>query len=277
LFPDAPQRKAIGVILDTLDEAILATGQLISKLDLLKRGLLYDLLTRGIDENGELRDGEKLQHSPIGAIPKAWQAMAVGEVASHVTSGSRDWAGYYAEDGPLFLRIGNLTREHVNLRLEDVVHVQPPASGEGKRTRLIEGDVLLSITADLGIVGVVPAALGEAYVNQHIAVVRIKRHLANPRWIGLYLSGEAAQAQVRRFDDPGAKAGLNLPTVRSLVLPLPPMREQEKIVARIDAADIAVAAERDYLTKLQLLRVGLREALVTGRVPVTALVGDTAA
>lgn len=87
--------------------------------------------------------------------------------AELVTSGSRGWARYYSDEGALFLRIGNLTRDHINMRFDDIVLVNPPKSSEGKRTSVKTGDLLISITADLGIIAVIPTGFGEAYVNQH--------------------------------------------------------------------------------------------------------------
>lgn len=282
LAPSLPEQRRIAEILDTLDEAIRKTEQIIAKLKQVKQGLLHDLLTRGIDENGELRDRERcpeqFMDSPLGVIPRAWHVAQLGALAEFVTSGSRGWAAYYSESGALFIRIGNLTREHINLRLDDMIFVQPPASSEGKRTRIEAGDVLLSITADLGIVGVAPDGIGEAYVNQHIALVRIFPQHACSRWVGHYLAGRQGKEQVRRLDDSGAKAGLNLPTVRGLLVPVPRSpAEQREIADRLDAIDQQIASEGFYGEKLKCLRRGMMDDLLSGRVRVTNLLGETAA
>ena len=77
-----------------------------------------------------------------------------------VTSGSRGWADYYSDVGPLFLRIGNISVSSVDLKLTDVQRVQPPEGAEGYRTRVETGDVLVSITALLGAVGVSTSGVG---------------------------------------------------------------------------------------------------------------------
>ncbi|MGD6736323.1 hypothetical protein ACP5PY_08000 (plasmid) [Photobacterium leiognathi subsp. mandapamensis] len=59
----------------------------------------------------------------------------------------------------MFIRIGNLTREHINFRFKDIIRVSPPESAEGKRTLVQTGDVLISITADLGVIAVVNESL----------------------------------------------------------------------------------------------------------------------
>ncbi len=73
-LPPLPEQRRIAEILDTLDEAIRKTEQVIAKLQQMKQGLLHDLLTRGIDDNGELRDPERhpeqFKDSPLGRIPR---------------------------------------------------------------------------------------------------------------------------------------------------------------------------------------------------------------
>jgi type I restriction enzyme S subunit len=270
--PPLSEQRRIAEILDTADRAIGETEALISKLKQMKTGVMHDLLTRGLDERGQLRDPdahpEQFKDSPLGRIPREWKVAPLGSIAEMVTSGSRGWAKYYSNEGPKFLRIGNLTREHINLRLNDLMHVRPPANGEGSRTQVREGDLLISITADLGISGVIPEHFGEAYVNQHIALVRLNYGAANPRWVGIYLAGDKAQKLFYRHNDSGAKAGLNLPTISALPVSLPVSREQDRIAEILDAHDARIRAEEAYRDKLKLQRKGLMEDLLTGKVRV---------
>ena len=272
LLPPLPEQRRIAEILDTLDATIRKTEELIAKLRQAKKGLVHDLLTRGLDENSELRDParhpEQFKDSELGRIPRGWGVATLGSMADSITSGSRGWARYYSEAGPLFVRIANLTREHINLDLGSVVHVRPPMGMEGQRTLLQTGDVLISITADLGIIGVIPADFGEAYVNQHIALVRLDSSKARSRWAGHYLHSSEGQWQFRESNDQGAKAGLNLPTIAATLVPLPPLPEQDQIVAQIDELDERVEIELAETEKLRTLKTGLMDDLLTGRVRV---------
>jgi type I restriction enzyme, S subunit len=266
-------QRTIATVLNTVDVAIRRTEALIEKLRRVKAGMLHDLLTCGLDENGELRDPirhpEQFKNSPLGRIPKNWEILPLGNVADFITSGSRGWAHFYAKDGPLFLRIGNLTREHINLRFDDVVHVQPPRGTEGARTKVMAGDLLLSITADLGIVGCASEAIGEAYVNQHIALVRIKRDI-NSRWIAHYLACPLYQHNFQLLNDGGAKAGMNLTSVGNLAVAFPCMEtEQHRIVQAVDEVDGQIKNFQEHLRKLLLVKQGLMQDLLSGRVRIT--------
>ena len=235
---------------------------------------MQSLFTRGIDEQGNLRNEQthKFKDSPIGRIPLEWEVCNLGGVSQFVTSGSRGWARYYCEEGAKFLRIGNLTRQHINLRFDDLVFVNPPASSEGKRTAVAEGDLLISITADLGIIGVIPPNFGEAYVNQHIALVRVYDNAIDTRFVGWYLTSHRGKTQFEQSNESGAKAGLNLPTSRKLLIPKPKnYKEQELIAQVIDSIALEDKCLHANLDKLYCLKNGLMQSLLTGRKPVTAL------
>ncbi len=275
-LPSIKEQSKIAQILDSLDTAIRETEALIDKLKAVKQGLLHDLLTRGIDANGQLRPPQSeapqlYKESPLGWIPKEWEMVTLESVSSAVTSGSRDWARFYSDSGALFVRIGNLTREHINFRYDSVIRVQPPVNGDGQRTKLEPGDILISITADLGITGVVPEGMGEAYINQHIALVRPTRSLVSPRFVGHYLAGPIMQAYIGQLNDAGAKAGLNLPTIRNLPSAFPSRSEQDQIATRLDEIDNRIQNAMTEAKKLSELKSGLMDDLLTGRVRVSTL------
>ena len=272
--PPPDEQAKIAEVLSTVDRAIEQTEALIAKQQRIKTGLMQDLLTRGIDEHGNLRSEQthKFKDSPLGRIPVEWDIAPLGSVAESVTSGSRGWAKYYRKEGALFIRIGNLTREHINLRLDDLVFVQPPESAEGLRTAVQAGDLLISVTADLGIIGVIPKGFVQGYVNQHIALARLRPADVSARFVGWFLSSREGRAQFDRLNESGAKAGLNLPTVRSLLFPRPDdVDEQHRIAAAIDACVRAADQHACSLQKLRALKRGLMQDLLTGNRRVTAL------
>jgi len=273
LTPPVTEQSKISEILSTVDRAIEQTEALIAKHQRIKTGLIQDLLTRGIDENGNLRSEHihKFKDSSVGRIPSGWEVPQLGSVSKFITSGARGWAQYYRDEGAIFIRIGNLTREHIDLRLDDLVFVQPTGSVEGQRTSVIPGDLLISVTADLGIIGVVPDQFGEGYVNQHIALVRLDLDQVCSRFVGWFFSSWGGRAQFDRLNESGAKAGLNLPAVRSLRFPLPDIDEQRRIAKTIDASVATINIYASNRQKLIALKKGLMQDLLTGKHRVTAL------
>lgn len=264
-------QEAISNILEAVDDAIVETDAVIAKLLAVRIGLTEDILTFGIAKSGQRRTLGETVETQLGRIPLDWGRRSLGSLAITITSGSRGWAKYYSDTGAKFLRIGNLTRENINLRLDDLVYVTPPIGQEGARTSLQAHDLLISITADLGIIGSIPAEFGAAYVNQHISLVRLREAEVNPRWPAHFLSSRRSQLVFRRLNDHGAKAGINLPAVGDIAVPLPLRNEQDAIVDRLDAMDEVVAHRRVERKKLTALRLGLREDLLTGCNPIVAV------
>lgn len=177
-----------------------------------------------------------------------YKRKSIRELGSFVTSGSRGWAKYYADSGDLFVRVGNVRRTDIELDLSDVQHVQLPSGAEGQRTRLQENDLLITITADVGRVGVF-ADDRVAYINQHVALARLDDPRA-AKFIAWYLSSGPGQVQLHRNIRGATKAGLGLDDVRDVLIPLVAIEVQAKIVRHIEsvfgwldhlAADCAVA------------------------------------
>ena len=136
-----------------------------------------------------------------------------------VTSGSRGWAKYYSNSGALFVRIGNLTHSGIDIDFRDIQHITPPDNAEGVRTRLQPNDVLVSITADLGSIGFVSEKVEEAYINQHIALVRFQNPVQG-RFKARYLRSEYGQKDLLKNKRGGGKLGLGLDDIRDTPVPI---------------------------------------------------------
>lgn len=261
-------------ILDTIDETIKSTEALIKKYQHIKAGMMNDLFTRGVLPDGTLRptrdQAPELYHeTPIGWIPKEWGWKPISEICEFITSGSRGWAEYYNIDGALFIRIGNLTREHLNFRWDSIQRVKLPSYVEGERAKLKEEDILISITADLGIIGVFHSDFEEAYINQHIALVRLNHFIADARFTAHFLCTHNAQTLFQMKNDSGAKAGLNLSAIGNFLVPVPKDRlEAETISSRLDHLDKTIQSFKNETIKLKNQKSGLMHDLLTGQVRV---------
>ena len=171
--------------------------------------------------------------SELPELPEGWAWTISDSVFTFVTSGSRGWAKYYAEEGALFLRVGNLDHNSIKLDLRDIQKVHPPEGVEGTRTRVCAGDILISITAEIGMIAFVPEELGEAYINQHVALARPVEPISKP-YLAFYLvSDSGGQDQFLKLQRGAVKKGLGLDDIKAVVLPLPPLSEQHRIVAEV--------------------------------------------
>ena len=175
----------------------------------------------------------------------------IREMSSVVTSGSRGWAQYYSDHGAKFVRIGNLTRDRIRIDLSDIQYVDLPDGAEGKRTQLQPNDVLVSITADLGSIGLVPDDIGEAYVNQHIAMIRFNNPVQG-EFMAWYLRSDYGQKDLLKNKRGGGKLGLGLDDIRDSRVPVVSDTEASKILEAIEnRLSVCDSIEKTVDTALQ--------------------------
>jgi len=158
----------------------------------------------------------------------------IQEVSSLVTSGSRGWAKYYSEEGVRFIRITDLTRDKIKLKNNAIQHVLLPEEAEGKRSRLQGNDVLISITADLGSIALVPEDIEEAYINQHIALVRFL-NCHQGEFMAWYLKSDYGQKELLCNKRGGGKLGLGLDDIRNTSVPIVSDEVADEVVSEIES------------------------------------------
>ncbi|MFT4178871.1 MAG: restriction endonuclease subunit S [Thermomonas sp.] len=216
------------------------------------------------------------KQTEVGVIPEDWEVHSLGDLNPFVTSGSRGWAEFYADHGDLFVRITNMSRESIYLDLADSKFVRiPPDSSEGVRTQLRESDVLISITADIGITSYVDATVPlPAYINQHIALVRLNPARANGKFVSYFLAADAAQRNFRATTDNGAKAGMSLGGVAKIQAALPPLSEQSAIATALSDVDALLSGLDKLIAKKRDLKQAAMQQLLTGKTRLPGFAGQ---
>jgi len=274
-LPPTAEQDAIVRFLDYHDRLIRkyirAKQKLIALLAEQKRAIIQRAVTRGLNPDVKLKPSGVVW---LGEIPAHWEVRRLRTLIDRVTSGSRGWSNYAADTGPLFLRITNLSRMSLEIDLHDQVRLDlsPEALREGKRTRVQSGDLLLSITAYIGSVAVVPADFEEAYVSQHVACCRLRPGVASPRWLGYVLLSPIGETHGSLCMYGGTKQGLSLDDVKNYVLLLPPRDEQDELVKAIESkaegVNIAMSRAKREIALMREYRTRLTADVVTGKVDV---------
>ena len=184
----------------------------------------------------------------------------MGLLAALVTSGSRSWKDFYASEGATFIRSQDI--KYDRLEFDDRAFVKLPAGTEGVRTQVQLQDLLITITgANVGRAAVVIQSIPEAYVSQHVALVRLLdvRFVA---YLHLWLVSEHEGRKLLLASSYGAKPGLNLQNINDLLAPLPPLTEQSRIVTRVAQLRRLCFELRQRLSASQSTQAQLAEALV---------------
>ena len=170
--------------------------------------------------------------------PREYSVHQLSEYIMSLTSGSRGWAQYCVDDGEeWFITIKNVNNCHISI--DNMQPVNAPDNAEAKRTKVHEGDLLISITADLGRTGVVTKEIAEygAYINQHLSCIRLNRDALNPLFVAHYMESPAGKEQFIAKNQSAVKAGLNFNSINSLKIMVPPLAEQNRFIDFIKLVD----------------------------------------
>lgn len=279
-LPDQDEKRVITSVIDTLDTVIHETEALIAKLKAVKQGLLHDLLTRGIDANGELRPLQAeaphlYKQSPLGWIPKGW---AFGELQTWLNGRPRN--GYSPQvagewTGIQMLGLGCLTHEGF-----EPLQLKPAPRGDRRLVpaMLADGDLLVSRSNTRDLVG-----LAGVYrdVGTPCSYPDLMMRLnASDETRGEFLELVLRSPQLRRqieahaVGTSGSMVKVSGRIVSALMVTMPPIDEQERILICLNAARSRIDAEIEELSTLHELKSGLMDDLLTGRVRVTPLLAS---
>ena len=186
--------------------------------------------------------------------PNKYPVCQLSEHIAFLTSGSRGWAQYCADDGTeWFITIRNVKDCHIET--DNMQPINAPDNAEAKRTRVQEGDLLISITADLGRTGVVTKEIAEhgAYINQHLTCIRLKQDVLNPLYVAYFMESPAGKEQFESKNQSAVKAGLNFNSINSLRLMVPPLEEQNAFVNFVEQVDKSKVVVQKALDEAQTL------------------------
>ncbi|MBS0475864.1 MAG: restriction endonuclease subunit S [Proteobacteria bacterium] len=283
LAPALPEQREITRILDTLDTAIHETEAIIAKLRAVKEGLLHDLLTRGIDDNGELRPPQSeaphlYKESPLGWIPKTWNVVALGTVLSEPPRNGLYKPPHLIGRGALL--VGQTAfAEEGSVKFEMARRAQvgkADIAGFG----LQACDLLVSrVFATLEGVGrpvIVPDPPEPAVYESNMMRMRAKAGVVTSTMMFNLLKLPVSRAAVRSRAFLSNQASINRQGICSIELALPPWDEQVAIDTRVKALTDRLEHEVEMHSKYRAEKTGLMDDLLTGRVRVTPLLESAA-
>lgn len=277
--PPIAHQSKIAEILDTLDAAIRGTEAVVAKLKAMKQGLLHDLLTRGIDANGDLRPSQSeaphlYKQTPLGWLPKEWDVIELGSLTRELTQG---WSPDCPSEAALAHEWGILKttavvwsgyQEHENKRLPEGMRPRPLLQVE-------VDDILITRagpSSRVAVVAHVRDTRDKLMISDKLYRLRVTS-THNPSFIATALSSMAVQREISKTISGMAESQTNISqaALKPLPVPIPSRREQDEIMLGLQAQSQKLRDEEDLLEKLHLLKSGLMDDLLTGRTSVTPL------
>jgi type I restriction enzyme S subunit len=252
-LPPLPEQHKIAEILETIDNAIEKTDAIIEKYKRIKQGLMQDLLTKGIDENWQIRDEKthKFKDSPLRRIPEEWEVVRLGEILKYeqpqkyivmteeydeksgvpvLTVGKTFILGYVNEDKGVCNDLPIILFDDFTT---DSRFVDFPFKVKSSATKILRAK---------------DESIDLFYVYNAMKLIRLKPGSEHKRfWISEY---------------------------SKILIPLPALPEQRRIAEILSQIDETIEKEQAYKEKLEGIKKGLMEDLLTGKVRVNHLIEE---
>jgi len=278
-FPtNKPEQTKIAEILSTVDRAIEQTEAIIAKQQRIKTGLMQDMLTRGIDEHGNLRSEEthEFKDSPLGRIPVEWRVKNLEECyAEPARNGLYKPKEFYGS-GQKMVHMPQMFRGLL-VDVQSAVCVDVDRS-EIDRFGLKTHDLLIArrslVLEGAGRCSLVPEINEPTTFESSIIRVRLKLNELDAKFANFFFNSEAGYRMRLPFIRQVAVSGVSGQDVGEYSLPVPHPEEQNRIVELLNQSDNIVKEIKLTAKKLRREKNALMQDLLTGKKRVTPLLND---
>lgn len=277
-IPPMSEQKGIVSILEMADESIQSAERLIAKLEQAKHGIVDDLLTRGINESGQVRDPvrhpDQFVPTCIGLLPKAWPQVSIGQILVPPESliqtgpfGSQLHANEYASEGTPVVMPQDIDPNGISTFR--IARINPTKAAQLNRHRMQVGDIVLARRGDLSKCAAITSGQAGWLCGTGCLLLRPPARLSSS-WLAAMYRHPICQSQIAATAVGTTMVNLNTKLVSGLQIPLPSSQEQQSISDVIAAEEAKVIQAKGEIEKLHLLKQGLMDDLLMGRVRVGA-------
>lgn len=250
--PPLSEQRKIATILSSVDAIIQETDAIIAQTEQVKRGLMQELFTRGIGHT-------EFQDTKVGRIPVGWKVKKLGEIANiergKFSHRPRNDPDYYGGGTP-FIQTGDVCKSNGY-----ILNFSQTLNQRGLSVSKIfpKGTIVITIAANIGYSGILK--FDAAFPDSLIGILS-HSHVDN-EYLNYYLSTQQIEMDRRAIE--GAQKNINIPFLNSWYIKLPPPHEQRKIATLLSYVDEKLEAERGHRAKLETMKKGLMQDLLTGK------------
>lgn len=261
LLPSLKEQQKIAEILSSVDAAIEKTEQVIAKTEEVKKGLMQQLLTKGIGHT-------EFKQTEMGLIPSSWRIEKLESISHNIFVGiATSTTDYFcnSDQGVPLLRNQNIKENYLDLT--DLVYITNDFSEKNRNKKLQKNDVIIVRTGYPGVASVVHDELEGAQTFTTL-VVRPCQEYIYSKYLSYYINSEKGKKFVLGGQAGGAQQNLNVAVLQKMPIPIPSISEQLSIVQKLDNIDSVNNKNCKKLDLLNKLKQGLMQQLLTGQVRV---------
>lgn len=260
-LPSICEQRKIALILSNVDSLIQQTQNEIEQTQKLKKGLMQKLLTKGIGHT-KFQQEKWFHHKKI-EIPDEWQIVNVGKVVTTHKQGLYTTQPY-TDTGIKLVRVNNL--QNPKLSYDKMVHLELDEKTINS-FKIQKNDFLIARTGNIGNFGIMTQDIQCIFVSDIIRFTFNHDLLLN-EFFGVLFQSELIKNQLLIIQQASSHIHINAETIKSLKIPLPTLSEQKKIIEIISKLDLQKMMFFNRKSKLENLKKGLMQKLLTGQIRV---------
>ena len=262
--PSLPEQQKIAEILSTVDEKIDCIDKQIEQTEQLKKGLMQELLTKGIGHN-EFKDTE------IGRIPKSWIIKKLAELSIQKIQNGIFNDPKKVGKGYKLINVVNLYTEPKiktnNLKLLEA------NQDEYNSFKVYDGDIFFT-RSSLKKEGIAHCNIYDSKDNEdilfecHIIRMRPNKNIISPFYLFRYCRTQTARKHFMANAKTTTMTTIDQKGIGEIQVPIPPLKEQYKIAEILGSVDEKLETLQDKKSEYENLKKGLMQKLLTGQIRV---------
>lgn len=262
-LPEIKTQKKIKTILENLDKIINENIFLLDKFQFFKYATINQLMSSGIKH-------KNFKKSEIGIIPEIWnclkieqivfdkkKSIKIGPFGSALSKKEMIKSGYkvYGQEN-IFKNNFNIGKYFISKKKYEKL----------KSCNLSPGDVVISMMGTIGNASVVPSNIEEGIMDSHLMKITVDRKKISPYFLVLLFSEyELIKKQILKMSQGGIMSGLNSSIIKNLMIPVPKIEEQEKIVSQIKEINKFINFKLNKIKKLKFLKKSIIKDYIPGK------------
>ena len=209
----------------------------------------------------------------VGVIPEDWESIPLGLISAFITKGATPttYGFNWETDGILFLRSECVSDQ--GLDLNQSMFISQEANEVLGRSEVHAGDILITITGNVGRVVYLDKSFGSANINQHIARIRIIDANVDDQYVFHFLSQTSTRKYYGSITTGQAYPQISLQQVRDTRVPLPPLHEQRDIAGALSDVDALIRGLEQLIAKKRDLKQAAMQQLLTGKQRLPGFIG----
>ena len=268
LVPKKDEQTKIASILSGVDTAIEATQRMIEMTEMLKKGLMQELLTRGIGHT-EFKKVKWLFGKEI-EIPEEWECVSLNDLCDEIYRYPTYYNIEYVSKGIPEIR-GELIKQNGSLvtNLSKYRFLSKETSRRFPRTQLVEGDFVFSVRGTMGKVALISKNFQGANITANLMRISPNQKKVVPKLLLFYFLTKSFSDVLESLSPQTTIKTIQSKDLKSMKFTIPKLSaEQQKISSILLGVDAYIQKNQQYKKKIEKLKKGLMQKLLIGQIRV---------